>query len=292
VAICGFSTGNMSKMAQLVVLLLSLASVHGLFLRSSPATKQQQISRRDALVGSALLPALVGSVLAAPSEAADDAEVPIYFGVGCFWHVQHEFVDAERSLLGRGDDQLTALAGYAGGKQTGKDTNRPGNKEGLVCYHNLQGVADYGKLGYGEVVGVRVPSSKVGDFAEVYFKLFDKNGDRPDKGDRGPEYRSLLGLPGGKDSPLYAQVAEALKRSPLAETLSLAAGGGDDGDTLGKRLVWVMDTKEFPFRQGEVYHQFHDGFFPGEDYPREYNSLQQRSVAGGRLKGTGCPDVV
>ena len=71
--------------------------------------------------------------------------------MGCFWHVQHEFVDAERSLLGRGDDQLTALAGYAGGKQTGKDTNRPGNKEGIVCYHNLQGVADYGKLGYGEV---------------------------------------------------------------------------------------------------------------------------------------------
>ena len=38
--------------------------------------------------------------------------------------------------------------------------------------------------------------AQIGAFAEEYFKLF-KNGDRPDLGDRGAEYRSLIGLPGG-----------------------------------------------------------------------------------------------
>jgi hypothetical protein len=52
-----------------------------------------------------------------------------------------------------------------------------------------------------------VPASKVGDFADVYFGLFDATGDRPDKGDRGPEYRSMIGLPGGVKSPLFAQVS-------------------------------------------------------------------------------------
>ena len=51
-----------------------------------------------------------------PSQAADK-EVPVYFGVGCFWHVQHEFVTAEKKLLGRGDADITAITGYAGGNK-------------------------------------------------------------------------------------------------------------------------------------------------------------------------------
>lgn len=46
------------------------------------------------------------------------------------------------------------------------------------------------------MVGLSVPAEKIESFATAYFELFDANGDRPDKGDRGPEYRSLLGLPG------------------------------------------------------------------------------------------------
>jgi hypothetical protein len=93
-----------------------------------------------------------------------------------------------------------------------------------------------------------------------------------------------------------------------------------------------MDSNKFPFYQGEVYHQYHDGFFPGEDYPRfkvllpfyfsfpfgnslrkkiplichhhhlcqqqhrqqarSYNELRDRAVAEGRLRGIGCPDMV
>ncbi len=47
---------------------------------------------------------------------------------------------------------------------------------GKVCYHNFMGVADYGKLGHGEVVGMRIPASSIGDFAKEYFDLFTPKG--------------------------------------------------------------------------------------------------------------------
>jgi hypothetical protein len=104
----------------------------------------------------------------------------VYFGCGCFWHVQHEFVEAERSILGRKDAELTSLAGYAGGNA--------GLKNGKVCYHNAAMMSDYGSLGHAEVVGMRIPTSSFGAFAEEYCKLFDSKGNRPDQsGDRGPE---------------------------------------------------------------------------------------------------------
>lgn len=39
--------------------------------------------------------------------ANNKAEVDVYFGIGCFWHVQHEFVEAERRILNRPDDKIT-----------------------------------------------------------------------------------------------------------------------------------------------------------------------------------------
>jgi hypothetical protein len=106
------------------------------------------------------------AALNATTAAADDDKlISLYFGVGCFWHIQHEFVQAERELLGRNDHELTASTGYAGGRTTGSD--------GRVCYHNWRGIADYGKLGHAEVVGMVIPESAVGDFAKVYFSLFD-----------------------------------------------------------------------------------------------------------------------
>jgi peptide methionine sulfoxide reductase MsrA len=128
----------------------------------------------------------------------EEAQVEVYFGLGCFWHMQHEFVDAERDFLGRNDDEITSLAGYAGGSKTGQNANGP-----FVCYHNRKGLAVYGDLGHGEVVGMTIPESSFADFAGVYFGITDSHGDRPDKGDRGAEYRSLIGIPGGIDSPLY-----------------------------------------------------------------------------------------
>jgi len=220
---------------------------------------------------------LTQGVPAFASDSPDSSNV--YFGVGCFWHVQHEFVETERKVLKRGDNDITATTGYAGGRTQGP--------KGVVCYHNFLGKGDYGDNGYGEVVGLNIPNANVRDFADEYFSLFGSDGDRTDKGDRGPEYRSLLGLPGGESSPLFEQVKEAA----TAKGIKLVQGKGNDPDTLGKGIVYVMDSAKFPFRQAELYHQFHDGFMPGEQYPESYNRLASLAAAQGRiLKDTGCPD--
>ena len=107
------------------------------------------------------------------TENTGGRSVPVYFGVGCFWHVQHEFVSTEKSKLGRSDKDLTSFVGYAGG--LGK------RDDGLVCYHNLRGIADYDSLGYTEVVALTIPSEATIDFASEYFSLFGSDSERPDK---------------------------------------------------------------------------------------------------------------
>lgn len=68
-----------------------------------------------------------------PATAAEEDAIDVFFGCGCFWHVQHEFVEAERNILQRSDDAITSRAGYAGGKA--------GSLDGKVCYHNAQNIA-------------------------------------------------------------------------------------------------------------------------------------------------------
>lgn len=197
---------------------------------------------------------------------------------GCFWHAQHEFVEAERTILGRKDDELTARAGYAGGK-LGAGEN------GKVCYHNALNIADYGKLGHAEVVAVSIPPSKFRDFAVEYCKLF-KNGLRPDQnGDRGLEYRNVVGLKGGSKSPLAMELIEAIKQT--GDQLDLAVGKGSDKDI--PRLAWIMDTDQYPFFVAEQYHQFHDGFNIGENYPNKYNNLAKMFADKKENFGT-CPN--
>lgn len=117
----------------------------------------------------------------------------------------------------------------------------------------MQGAADYGSLGHGEVVNVNIPEDKYKLFAEEYLQLFGKDLERPDKGDRGPEYRSIIGLPGGTQSKLYPIIANLAKEKGL----TLEEGRGNDGDTLYSKKVWVMDSDKYPFHQAEIYHQYH-----------------------------------
>lgn len=221
-----------------------------------------------------------------------NTDIPVYFGVGCFWHVQHEFAATEVEELGRDIPTLTAKAGYAGGTRKAKPAFNSANPskplDDLVCYHNLQGIADYDNLGHTEVVGMSVPSSKIETFATEYFSLFGKDSERPDKGDRGGQYRSVIGVPGGIKGEAYSSIQSALEKS--GKDLKLVEGKGNDPDTLGKKLVYVMDTEAFPFKQAELYHQFHDGFMPGEQYGKQYHEITKALVADGRLKSTGCPD--
>jgi len=97
--------------------------------------------------------------------------------------------------------------------------------------------------------------------------------------------RSLLGLPGGIRHPSYPLIEEAAK----ARGLKLVEGKGSDPDTLGKKIVYVMDSNSFPFYQAEVYHQFHDDF-QSPPYGKTYNSLVKLAFEHGRVKDTGCPD--
>ncbi|KAI2507572.1 Peptide methionine sulfoxide reductase [Fragilaria crotonensis] len=207
--------------------------------------------------------------------------VDVYFGVGCYWHIQHEFVQAERDLLGRTDPQLTSRAGYAGGTSQGS--------EGRVCYHNFENIADYSKLGHAEVVGMKIPEDKIEDFSEVYFNLFDPDtGERVDPMDRGPEYRSVIGLPRGTKHPAYA----AVRAAGEAMGFQLEIGVGNDPDTYGKgKLVYVYDSSLFHFHQAEVFMQFRDDF-QSEPYGKEYNNLVELALEDGRIIGQGCPDTV
>ena len=101
------------------------------------------------------------------------------------------------------------------------------------------------------------------------------------------EYRSLIGLPGGDTNPMYPEVEKAA----IAKGMTLENGKGNDPDTLGRKLVYVYDTKSFPFYQGEVYHQFHNDF-QSPAYGKEYNDLINVALDNGRVEVTGCPDRI
>jgi peptide methionine sulfoxide reductase MsrA len=240
---------------------------------STPADRRAFLMA-GTVAAASLLVSFPQSVQAA--EAEEELQ-EVYFGCGCFWHVQHEFVQAEKNILGVSDDALTSRAGYAGGKS--------GSVDGKVCYHNARNIADYGKLGHAEVVSLKIPKNKFKEFAVEYCKLF-RNGMRPDQaGDRGPEYRNLVAFQGGSKNPLALELVEASKAT--GDQLDFAVGKGDDDDIA--RLVWIMDIDKFPLYVAEQYHQFHDGFAMGENYPNSYNSLAQNFAAKGEDFGS-CPN--
>lgn len=63
-------------------------------------------------------PAFAAAAPSASSEASStdssDNSTPIYFGNGCFWGRQKDFVDVEKAL-GREGGKISAITGYAGG---------------------------------------------------------------------------------------------------------------------------------------------------------------------------------
>lgn len=195
------------------------------------------------------------------------SDVNIYFGLGCFWHIQYKFIQAERTILGRTDAKLTAITGYAaalGG--------------GTFCYND-------GKL-HAEVVGLVVPVSSVSSLAAVYWGKFVGK-DRSHTNDKGPNYRAVIGLPGGMKSNLLPLI-KAAQQGVVSQPFELRPGVGDDPDTLGSAHVWVYDSNQFPFQQAETYHQFHDDYLSGGDYPTSYNELTKVLQNSNRLSATTC----
>lgn len=187
----------------------------------------------------------------------------------------------------------------------------------LDISHNRFREADYGALGHSEVVGVEIPTEEIVPFTEHYFTLFNpktkgtqqwcrwlsgalptaphvlclslpfQTQDRVDPQDRGGEYRSVVGIPGGIKNSVYPEMEAVAKKAGF----SLAPGKGNDPDTLGQQVVYVYDTNKFPFYQAEVYHQYHDDF-QSPKYGQKYNDIANQAFEDGRLKITGCPDRV
>jgi hypothetical protein len=97
----------------------------------------------------------------------------------------------------------------------------------------------------------------------------------------------LLGLPGGAQHVQFDSVKAVAKEYGL----DLVLGKGNDADTLGKRIVYVMDSTQFPFYQAEVYHQYHNDF-QTPPYGKAYNDLADQALDQNKLAITGCPDRV
>mmetsp|Transcript_32753 Transcript_32753/g.104395 ORF Transcript_32753/g.104395 Transcript_32753/m.104395 type:complete len:276 (-) Transcript_32753:132-959(-) len=264
-----------------VVAVVVSSVVVGPFLASALSASPPHHATRRAAVSSSLSSFVLSlATLTAAAKEEDDAQ-EMYFGVGCFWHVQHEFAALEKSLLGRKDP--TATAGYAGGLATGRDASRPGKD--LVCYHNFQRLADYGKLGHAEVVGVQVPSKHVAAFADQYVALFVR-GDRPDKLDVGPEYRSLLGLPGGVDAPSFQDTIGPKLRDAGLEP---RRGTGNDPDTLGKKNRLGLRHRVLPRAPSGGLPPVPRRLLPGGKLPRRLQRTQPRRLPKRPTSGYGLP---
>ena len=169
----------------------------------------------------------------------------------------------------------------------------PGGRGQFVCYHTND-VHDYAELGHAEAVQVAVDKDASTEQAAELFRDFfasftgpDGARQRPDPQDMGPPYRSLVGLPGGVNSPLYALLEHAnVHKMALKPSID-----GSDPDEFN--TVWVMDSDSFPFWAGEVYHQFHCNFFysEGMPYPEWYwNDLWLTQQQACRIAPTGCPE--
>ena len=77
------------------------------------------------------------SVQGSTDASSSGAPTPIYFGNGCFWGRQKDYIDAEKSM-GRSKSDLSAVVGYAGGRQKGNTAAalRPSKNE-LCLAHCL-----------------------------------------------------------------------------------------------------------------------------------------------------------
>lgn len=232
----------------------------------------------------------LASVAAAPpppqqeqGARASSAITPVYFGNGCFWGRQYDFAQTELKALGRPGQQVSAVVGYAGGRQQPAD--------GKVCYYYGPEGSVYEKLGHAEVVQVELSTEQAEaqfrEFATTYFQTqFTKTPFgmmRQDPQDTGAGYRNVVGLPGGVRSPLFRVLQEA-----NVQGMQLLEGSGNEGDKFN--TVWVVDSNALPFNRAEDYHQFHNGL--GKAFPASYTrDLRRESASAGRIGSTGCPEV-
>lgn len=227
-------------------------------------------------------------------DAAASAGAPatVYFGNGCFWGRQKDFVDVEKKDLGRSAEAVSAVVGYAGGRHSGPD--------GKICYYYGPGNTVYEKLGHAEVTQVELGSDggsseqeSMRAFADKYFEQFRKTPFgmmRLDPQDAGPGYRNVIGISGGVSSPLFKILQDRnVNNMELREGDGNSPKEGDSKENDRFNTVWVLDSDKLPFYRAEDYHQFHDGI--GVPFPPDYKVKQREAAAkAGRIGPTGCPE--
>lgn len=223
-------------------------------------------SRRWMVAGAALLGALSFSTLA----RAADPEVDLYFGTGTFYRLQHELVMKEALELGRREGDITALAGYAGGKKAGPLER--------LCYNGLLGAPDHVSLGHAQVVRITLPTGKISDFTKTYLDQIKER----KLAQQGSQFRAVIGIRGGMSSQYYPQIQEACEGR-----VKLAKGEGNEPDTFGTDTVYVYDSRRFPWRPAETSNQFRDD--PPTYYDRDYKEIYEKQKKLGIILRTGCP---
>lgn len=110
------TTNNKMKVFVAVTALLSASVVQGYQQQSQPVQQSLELSRRSALrnaikTASAVL--LTGSMAVTGNPhrvlAADDVTEDVYFGVGCFWHIQ---VRGEKRVFINGGHEKSLQRGW------------------------------------------------------------------------------------------------------------------------------------------------------------------------------------
>lgn len=91
----------------------------------------------------------------------------VFFGNGCFWGRQKDFIETERKVLGRTEAEISGLVGYAGGKGSA-------SADDTVCYFYSDRKTVYEDKGHAEVVNLRLDKGReeeeIRAFAKTYFK--------------------------------------------------------------------------------------------------------------------------
>jgi peptide methionine sulfoxide reductase MsrA len=258
--------------------------------RAAPAapTRRQALALALGAIAFGTTEATAPQPARAAAAAATGAR-PVYFGNGCFWGRQHTFYEAERTI-GRTDDTITSVVGYAGG------AGGAGSKD-TVCYYYGAAETVYERLGHCEVVAVDVADEKeMKVMADAYFGSFQRipglGMQRVDPQDAGSGYRNCIGLPGGMDSPLFKVIQDANVNGMklISGTGNIVKSGAKPTETDIINTVWVYDSAQLPFYPAEVYHQFHDGL--GYKFPTEYTQGTKRNALDrGLISTTGCPEM-
>jgi hypothetical protein len=192
--------------------------------RQATANKASAKCRIEARVFLSMLATLLVATVVVSVAAADT--LPMYFGSGCFWHQQHNFVVLEESLLGRFQENVTSVTGYAGGVRVGVN--------GTVCYHNPANQSDYAMLGFAEAVSLLLPPASFAQFAHAFLASLEAP---PLRGGELPidaQYRTLVGFPGGMFS-----------RRVLAPSFVALRDAGHDGVPVcqARRLRWPRSSR-------------------------------------------------